>query len=372
MTEYLTSVRLSDIDDSDEIFRISSDGNISSLADSIKAFGLLTPPVLKRMNEKFAVVSGFRRIKAMRLLNISTTPAVLIVSGNMTSSPVGGAQTQPPLSSNFSGVSGNTSNSFDDEFTSKSIKGILSDRELKLDAADVLDLKCFIIAIVDNAFHRGLTTVEQVRGVRNLGKYMDTATIAKRSSMIFNQKMNTALVGKLFSIAEMGESMLGLMASERLAMPGALKLKSCDEKTREGVMSLFGRIKTGLNVQREIITNLHEIAMREDISIMDILHSPEFITVLDADETDEKRKGALVRTLLFQRRFPEFSRAEQAFQQKVKALKLGSGLKLEPPVNFEARDYTFLLKFATVDELSRHVEKMVSILREPLIREMIP
>ncbi len=311
---HLYSVKLSDIDDQDETFRISSDQDISLLARSIDEIGLLNPPLLKEMDKGFIVVSGFRRIKALRLLKILETPGTLI-------SP---------------------------------------------------DRHCSITAIAANAFQRTLTLVEQVRGIRNLKKYMDIGAISEHSPGIFNCRMNTGLVQKLSDIDDMGDQVLELMASDRLAMPPALKLKQYDEITREEILSLFRRIRTSLSIQKEIITNLYEISMREDITPDGILESPEIKKILDDEEADDKKKGNLVRALLKKRRFPEISRAENEFRENMKRLRLGPGLKLEPPIHFEAKDYTFSFKFKNHDELLDNVDKLASAAGDPLLRQMIP
>jgi hypothetical protein len=65
MSDRLCEINLSDIDLTDERYKISfSDNDIIFPAQSIKEAGLICPPLVRPVNNKFIIISGFNRIKA--------------------------------------------------------------------------------------------------------------------------------------------------------------------------------------------------------------------------------------------------------------------------------------------------------------------
>ena len=69
------SVSIDRIRTTDQTFKISTTTDVSDLALSISAIGLLHPPILIKKKEGFVIVSGFRRIAACNQLNVQTVYA---------------------------------------------------------------------------------------------------------------------------------------------------------------------------------------------------------------------------------------------------------------------------------------------------------
>jgi len=233
--------------------------------------------------------------------------------------------------------------------------------------------RCALLAIADNAFTRPLNVMEQSRGVSLLRQILSVEEIAVSSLSIFNSNMSVAMVKMLEDIAQMDESIHHLIDNERIAMGSALKLKPYDKETISAFVTLFSKIRTGLNKQKEIITHLHEIAAREGNSISDIIESDDTSAILDniSSDMDDNRKGNLVRSMLLKRRYPHLTEAKERFAANSKKLDLKGGVRLDPPVDFEGREYTFTFKFSTVEELAAKVDLLSAVSQNPLIRQMI-
>lgn len=325
----ITNINIDDIDLSDTTFKISSHTDISSLAQSINSIGLLNLPLLKQVNDKYIVVSGFRRLAAVKRL----------------------------ISSKDSNLP----------------------NKILADVLDVDDKTCAFIAISENSFQRELNTMEQARGVVLLKKFLSVGEIAERSNLIFNTKMNRALINNLEDIACMPKSLHNAVESDRIAMGAALKFKQYgyDPLLIDQLVNLFLNIRCSLNKQKEIITNIHEIAARENISAADVINAEEIIEIVDnsGDIADENRKGNLVRAVLFDRRYPNLSKAKEQFNINLKLLNsqggLKGGIKLEPPADFEGRDYTISFKFSNVDDLAQSAEAILTLSKNRLLDQII-
>ncbi len=319
-------IRISEIDINDHTYKISSDIDITGLFLSIKDIGLVNPPIVKNNdNGGYIIVSGFRRIEAMIRNNIKYTYARIVPDYSRTGS------------------------------------------EQKISNPDTAEL----IAVTENAFQRPLNIMEQVRGVLLLKKIMDKNKIAENSMSIFNLKMNSSLVKKLDIIGTMPKKVHSLIEEGDLSMTAALKLNRYDLETVNAFINLFSKVKSGLNKQLEIITNIHEIAARQRITPIAVIESSQIRDIIENDQYNRQRKGNLLRAFLLKQRYPRIKEAEEKFKTNLKQLKLGNELNLLAPANFEAMDYSFSFKFKSIDELEKRVEKLKNIICNPILKKMI-
>ncbi|MBF0230831.1 MAG: ParB N-terminal domain-containing protein [Desulfamplus sp.] len=309
------NINVCDIELSDETFKISSDNDIAALEASIKSIGMINMPLVKRVIEnqlkdkyKYVVISGFKRIQVIKSIGITQILVVVIESD---------------------------------------------------------DKLCSCLAIADNAFQRPLNIIEQMRGIRLLKHFIPSAQeIIENSPQIFNFKINATLINMFSDIAQMPESIHRLIENERLAINCAVKFKhyGYNDSAIEAFEALFSKIKASLSKQKEIITTIHEIAARDSLSIIDVIESDELKQILDNSENDENRKGNLIRSALFNRRYPNLSKAKEQFTQKIKKLhsqgNLRSDIKLEPPVDFEGQDYTVSFKASNLKEFRDKIENL--------------
>ncbi|MFH1152640.1 MAG: ParB N-terminal domain-containing protein [Pseudomonadota bacterium] len=311
-----STLPVSEIDIDDGYYRITADTEIDTLALSIREIGLINPPLVRKMGQGFRIVSGFRRIGAL-ISNGESFVQTRVVSENKDT-----------------------------------------------------DLSCALSAVAENAFQRELTTLEQARGVRLLANYLDIRSIAAQSQGIFKIQMNAAHVERLLSLVSLPLEIQSLLASDRLSMTAALKLHGKDFQTLSAFGRLFSSIRVGLNKQVEIITHIHEIASREGSTSIVVLLSPPVLSILTDDKTDESRKGNLLRAYLVQRRYPEISRRHAEFSARVKTLGLGPGIRIEPPVNFEAMAYSLILQFTSYENLKAQLNTVQSLGDNPDMEQL--
>jgi len=309
-------VELSSIDSDDDTYRITTHTSIDDLVDSIHSLGLMTPPILFEKNSTYTIICGFRRIAACRHLEWSDIRARILDS-------------------------------------------------------DTTKLECAQYAITDNAFQRPLKLIEKSRSYYLLSRfYKDDISLAKVSSAL-GLDDNLSLIKKIKTICQLSEPIQNGVLFCNISLPMALKLGKLEQDAGDYFADLFSELKLSLNKQREMITLVTEIALRDKISILEVLNDDYLHQVLHHDNLDRTQKTRKIRSYLKQRRFPEISRAEKEFGNHLKKLGLPQGVKLIPPDDFEGTDYILNLLFKNIKELKDHRETLDKLIHNPLLETIL-
>ena len=74
----LDHIALSDIVVRDQVRTKFNDDSLRELADNIKENGLIQPLVIHREGNKFVLICGERRFRAMHLINMETAPCFIL------------------------------------------------------------------------------------------------------------------------------------------------------------------------------------------------------------------------------------------------------------------------------------------------------
>ncbi len=315
------TVKLSWIDSKDDTYRITTEVRIDALADSIKNVGLINAPLLIEKpgsgpKPEFTIVGGFRRIEACRRLGWSTIKARIL-------------------------------------------------------ASDTSKLEWVKLAITDNALQRPLNLIEESRSISMLSAFFaDNDSLAKETSAL-GLPENPTIIKKIKNICHLPLPIQNGILANTISLAMALELSMLEQNAVVAFANLFGDLKLSLNKQREIIILVKEIALREDMSIFEVLEENYLQEILNNKELDRTQKTRKIRSYLKKRRFPALSKAENEFKINVKELKLGSGAKLIPPNNFEGNTYTLSLYFKNKKELNDRLAILEKIVKNPVFGKIL-
>jgi len=313
----ISHVPLAAINLADTQYRISRENeDITSLAQSIKEIGLTSLPFVRSQGNSYIVVSGFKRITAL-------------------------------VRNGFTGI-----------VVCQTIPGAS-----KADSA--------VRAVSDNAFQRQLTPGELVQSILLLGRFLEPDLIAKNSLFIFNTRFSLGHIKDLQKIGTLPQNPRELMDDGRLSIKAAKKISNQPMAIANCFMTLFSRIKSSSSKQMEIITNFLEISARENISPIDLYQEKEIQEILDHDNKDLGFKGNLLRSHLVKRRFPFLEKKRRDIGKKINSLKLGSGIKLEVPDNFEGMTYSCSFDFKTSAEFTSQVAFLDKISSHPGLEDIL-
>ncbi len=311
-----SSIDLASIDLEDNIFRITTDTRIEDLILSIKSVGLLNPPILIKKTSGFQIISGFRRISACLSLGMAEIPARIVDS----------------------------------------------DRQ---------KLECVKFAITENSLQKTLNLIEQSRSFYMLsGFYKDNDHFAEAASVL-GLPNNPSIINKIKKICKLPRDIQNGVLSNTISLAMALELEKLEKDEGSAFALLFEKLKLSLNKQREIITHIKEIAIIENISIINLLTKSHLRKIADDKDLDRNKKTNEIRLYLKQRRFPEITRAEKELEIKIKKLKLGRNMKLIPPKNFEASTYSLHLQFASMEQLQENKTALEKIIQNPILKDIL-
>jgi len=305
---YRSAIPLDRIDLSDSTYRITTAPVSEDLQQSIAVAGVINAPILKRVDEGWTVVSGFRRLEACRGLGKTDVTARI------------------------------------------------------LDDPD--ELTCVRLAIADNQGQRPLNIVELARVVGLLDRLPGDTGLAQRAGDA-GVGGGIAYLEKADQVRRLPWSIQQGLLSDAIALPVALELGKLPPADALCLADLFNTLKPSLNRQREIMTLMQEISLRDGLGLAALAADGPVTAILEASEKDHRQKTEALRELLKQRRYPRFWEAQSRFSRTVKALHLEPGLDLVPPPHFEATTHTLTLRFDNPSQLAQRVKSLKALLDHP-------
>ena len=312
----LLTIDIASVDLEDNTFRITTDTGIEDLILSIKNVGLLNPPILLKKTSGFQIISGFRRISAYISLGMLKIPARIVDSARK-------------------------------------------------------KLECVKLSITDNSLQRTLNLVEQSRSLHKLsGFYKDDAHLAK-AAFVLGLPYNPSIINKIRKICNLPRDIQNGVLSNTISLAMALELEMLKKDEGAAFAVLFEKLKLSLNKQREILTWVKEIAIIENISIINLLTKGHMWEIANDEELDINQKTNLIRSYLKKRRFPEITKAEKKLKIKVKRLKLGSSINLIPPRNFEDSTYSLHLQFKNMEQLRENRTALEKMIKNPILKDIL-
>jgi len=310
-------ISLSQINIDDDFFRITTEQQLDDLTRSIKHVGVLNLPyLLEKETGIYTVVSGFRRIEACRRLN-------------------------------------------------------WSELEARVFGPDAERLKCIKYAITDNACQRPLNVIEKSKCINMLYRFHKDIDSLAEALKNMGLSEHSAMLKKIKVVYDMSESLQNSILSNTISLAMALELNGLPMDDADGFISLFNSLRPSFNKQREILIMVKEIAIREDISVMQVLETPSLENILTNKDLDINQKTRNIRTYLKSRRYPAIASAEQSFQKHLKKLNTRKDMELIPPVNFEGASYTIKLTFKNITDLKDIKSNFDAFVENPLLKNLI-
>lgn len=310
------TVNLSQINSDDDTFRITTERKVDDLVNSIGNIDILNLPLLLENKPGHTIVCGFRRIEACRRLKWSALKARIL-------------------------------------------------------DPDTQRLECVKYAISDNAFQRPLNIIEKSRSIDMLSGFFTDIGSLTRELAVLGLSDHPSIVKKIKAICRLPDPLQNSILSNTISFIMALELSEMSWNDTEGFVKLFNSLKLSLNKQREIVTLVKEISIREDKSIIQILEELHLKKVLLDENLDKNQKAYMVRAYLKQRRFPSIVSAERTFENYRKRLKLGKHIKLIPPDNFESPAYTLKLTFTNMTDLKDLESAFDTLIENPFLKKII-
>ncbi len=311
------TISVSEIDTEDDTCRLNLRTDSDAIVASIRAVGLINPPVLRqRQDLKYQIVCGFRRVMACKTLGWHELN-VRVLNGTPT------------------------------EF-------------------DALNL-----AIFDNRSHRQLNVVEQARGIQKLSSQLPKGKRLEMLSSLLGFPENQKVFKKLEALSRLPGAIQEGVTDEIISFEAAVDLTEFSHKDALSFLELFKVLKLSQNKQREVIALVQEIAIREELQPGEVLQCAEIRTILDRAELNKNEKGSKIRAYLKRRRFPTLTEAEEKFSEELKALKLDEHIHLTGPPHFEGGPHTLRMTFRNIEDFEERRRVLDAIAKNPALRRLL-
>lgn len=310
-------VSVFDIDTTDDMCRLGLRTDAEFLAVSIRNVGLINPPVLRhRKDAKYQIVCGFRRLEVCRTLKWR-------------------------------------------KIKSRVLKG------------DYSDLEVLKLAILDNRSHRQLNVVEQAQGIRKLSPYFPQKGRLEMLSSILGFPENQKVFEKLKTLSGLPEAIQAGVLEEIVSFEAAVDLGQFSNDDALSFFALFKPLKLSQNKQKEVITFVAEIAIREGIQPGEVLQSKEIRGALEHPDLNRNEKASQIRAFLKRHRFPALVEVEEKFARELKALKLDEHIHITGPPHFEGGPITLRMRFKDKEAFSERRKTLERIAKNPALKRLL-
>ena len=311
------TVSIPEIDTSDDTCRLSLRTDPAPLIASIRHVGLINPPILwQRQDLKYKIVCGFCRVMACKELGWHEIK-VRVLRGSPT------------------------------------------------------ELDLLKLAILDNRSHRQLSVVEQAHGIQKLSPHVPRRNRLQILSSLLGFPQNQKVFKKIEALSRLPGAVQAGVMDEIVSFEAAVDLSEFSDEDVLSFFNFFKVLKLSQNKQREVITLVQEIAIREDLQPIDVLQSKEVKRILNRRKLNRNEKGSKVRAHLKQRRFPALVKAEERFSKELKALKLSEHLHMTPPPYFETGLYTLRMTFRNMKDFEDRRRTLDAMAKKPALKRLL-
>jgi hypothetical protein len=127
-----------------------------------------------------------------------------------------------------------------------------------------------------------------------------------------------------------------------------------DEVSRGGLLELARNVRFRTGQLVTALDLLEEIAVRERVTVADVLSRDEIRRIADGSASGPARAGALIEALR-QIRFPRLRAMQERLRAEVAALKLPRGISVDLPKELGSDELTVSLRVRSADDLGRLV-----------------
>jgi ParB-like chromosome segregation protein Spo0J len=311
------SLDLSLIDSEDTTFLVGHKENLSFLQSSIKEIGLLNPPILRVLGEKYQIISGWKRILSCKELGLTELLCKIYYS------------------------------------------------------SDLSDIDCLKIVFYDNKDNfSDLELAELIKLFKDLCLIDDKALMDNILPLLEIPSTRKHL-DKYLCLASLDQAIKDAYYRDKITIEQCQMLSEIVSENQVPILEyLLLKYNLNNNESRQVMQIVEEIALRDLKSIPEVVSQAE-----DAINTENKGKNEL-RQELRRMRYSDLSAVEAKYKRAVSELNLPKEVNLFINQFFEGNDLEFRIKVKSTDELSQalhslegslssgDIEKLLNILRK--------
>lgn len=304
----LATIRLSRINLRDERFRISYFIDVEPMAQSIRKIGLWNPPLVLDRDNRFILISGWKRVLACRDLGLREIPALVNDQGD--------------------------------------------------------DLKVFGAAVQENLLHRALSLTEKAEVLDKLLAFgMGEKALVGEAMPSLLLPATTSHLRRLLDLARARVD-VKKYAHEKDIRIGVLEsLLRFGDADRSRILPVLRPL--GQNKQKEVLDDLWEISRRDRVSVRRILEDGVIGETLRSEKLPPVQKADRIRRLLRGLRYPALSSRQAAFEGALQKMGCPRQIVIQPSPYFDDEYVSVSFRFRNGDEFRERLKKLERLAARP-------
>ncbi len=285
--------------------------DLNPLLSSISKIGLLySPIVIDSGNSELTIVTGYRRILALKSLGHSAARC-RVMSGSKLS-----------------------------------------------------PIQCLNLNIHDNLATRKLNPVEKSMMVNRLASLLNRGEILAHYMQLLDLPSHEDTLELFMRLdTDFDNSTKEYLATGRIPLNVARMLLNLDIDARGQIITMIKKLKLNINQQRQLIEYVDDLSHANGKSIPQIFQEEPFGHLFSDTKLNNPQKARCLLKILKAKRFPSLLKAEETFKKMVSRLNLPKGIKIAPPPFFEEPFYRAEVSFKNGKELCEKI-KYLSMTRE--------
>jgi ParB/Sulfiredoxin domain len=295
--------------------------NLDVLCESIRKVGLINSPLVARNQEgTFDIVSGYRRILALKALG--------------------------------------ERNAFCHDVTT-----VLAS-----------PLERLLAAFYENLATRKFNDMEKAMLLHKLQGHVGTEEILASFMPLLSLPSHEGTLKFYLKLLTLEEGIQNAVAVEQISIKVAKALVEMEEGLRQALFHWISVLKLNLNQQMKFIEYVEDIRIRDEVTTPEIFSDEVFLKVLENPRLNTPQKAKAVLETLRVKRFPRLAQAQQAIESAVSTISMPPGASIQYDPYLEDPYYHLEIKFKHGKELrnaidilhpSRNLEALPELWTEP-------
>ncbi len=302
----LVSIKIDQIQTEPGKFSMSYGFDNSELKRSISQVGIINNPCIYRnIDGAIEIVTGFRRILALRSLNVKEIECFDLTDSGMSS------------------------------------------------------YEMLKFAIHDNLFSRDFNLVEKSLIINKLTSLVNEDYLIKEFSSLID--VNFKDYELILKIEGMDESIKKSISAGHLSLKALEHLIQLPGDSQVICNSWITNLKLNYNQQTQFLDYINDISRIEKLSIQKLLNDEVYLNLLADKKKNTPQKAKELIDSLRERRNPDFSKYKHLFEKKIRRLQLPKNININHPRYFEAELYKLEVEFKDGHELKKRLNELANL-----------
>ena len=315
----IKNIEIASIDYRDTTFIYTFPVKIEGIIESIKRVGLLNPILLFEYDNKYKIISGFKRVLACKLLCFDIIDAFVFESGSIS------------------------------------------------------ELKAFMIAVYDNISIRELNIIEKSIILNKLKNYHNLKynEIIRDFMPLIGLEPNKKLLEDYISLSKLDDDLKEHIVNREIPIKILSLIASISNDKLPLISELIIKLNLGANKIKELVNLIDEITERDKIDIERLRSDLNLDSIIKNERMTLSQKWERIVNSLRRKRFPMWSKIEKKLLRNISSLALPQNVNLSYPPYLEGDKFRIEMEFSTPDELKSVGKKLIDISKKEELSEIV-